>query len=646
MRQLAAAVLLAIAFTVSVHADAALHRYWPRFPRPKAIITVPFVGDHEEGMTFETAAGLAALAVREGKSDLMLYERLDGNPAYMKWGEMMLAQVKPKRLGTMDTWAAVAELKKRGIVRGYILYRYDTNKRGWHDLGKIDESANVATALASVLGGVAVGEKFQAQAEKLGLPRLLDARDKTEQWCLGTYGPQFTRKALMTADPKSRVARSMGVALRTFVVSQPGPVYQAALARCEPDCPIVGWGCGGEDTQTMGGTEWGLFQTATNWCHDLPVFDTEEAGETIPAASVRSPRAGLSALDLNWETGVHYATFLMTDGDNVQWLMGNFTRGPEGPSFYDSPARGQFPFGWTICPVDLMQVCPYTLQDVFQRATPEDDFVLMSGGGYYYPEKFGVKRNSDVLSLHMGRVGEYMRLAGIRTVAYNLQDWDGPEAVSAYGRIAASVPTLDAIYAFQYYPYSGGEGRILWARRGGQDIPVISCALCIWAQTGRPRDTTPAGVAHWLNGMPTGGQTWSESDFSFVMAHCWSRFRDTHGDPSLTAEEQGVDQVNATPDTPRGLLPVKWCVDRLQSQVRVVTPGQMALLVRLHLRTRQVLGELTDDLARQAQAANSASAQRLVEQARALLPTVRDGDESGRECFEMLKRARGRVAGK
>ena len=625
-------------FAAHLGSAAPLHRYWPRLPRPKTVLIVPFVGDHEEGMTLETAAGLAADAVNRGRGDTMVLEDHPGSD-YRRWAAAMLATVKPQVIRCQDTWAVVAELQRRGVIRGTILFRYDQNPRGWHSSGKIDESANVATSLAPLLGGVAVSERLQPQAAKLGLPVLFDARDKTEQWCLDIYGKQFTTRLMMTADPKSRCARSMAVAMRAFVVSRPGPVYQAALARCDPDSPVLGWGCGGEDEQTVPSSQWGLFQTATNWCHNLPVFDTEEIAQTLPAETVRSPRAGLSAFDLKWESSVHYVTFLMTDGDNVQWMMGNFMGGSEGRWYYESPARGDFPMGWTFPYVDLAQVCPYALQNLFQRASAGDDFVLY-GGGYLYPDLFGSKRPGDAMSLHLRRIGEYMRVGGLRTLAYNLQRWDGPEAKSAYAKMAASIPTLDGIFTVQYYPYSGGEGRILWATRAGSDVPIISCAYCIWAQTGRPRDATPASVAAQVNRLPRGGPQWSEQSFSYIMAHAWSRFRDTHGDPSLTAEEQGVDQNADAPGTARGLLPVKWCVDRLEPGVRAVTPGQLALLVRLHLRTRQVLQEMRSELAPLANRSPSRRAHELLAEADRLLPGVRDGDDSGRECFEALVRAR------
>jgi hypothetical protein len=630
---------LLVTLASSAFADApTLHRYWPLIPRPQSVVLVPFVGDHEEGMTFETAAGLAAGALQEGQAVPLLVEDV-ANSGYQRWLAGFRSLVHPQEDGRLDTWQAVERLHRLGVIRGYVLFRYDNHDRPWHGLGEIDESANVATALAPLRRTVAVSERFQPRAEQLGLPLIFDARDRTESWCLATDGDRFSRRMVMTADPKSRVARSMAVAARAFVVSRPGPVYGAALARCEPDSPVLGWGCGGEDSQTLPSSEWGLFQTATNWCHNLTAFSTETVGVTVSRESVVLPsRCRTAWRDLTWESGVHYVAFLMSDGDNVQWMMGNFAGGPEGPSYYASPARGRFPFGWTFPYVDLAQVCPYTLIDLFRRATPKDDFVLC-GGGYYYPDRFGAERDNDLLSLHARRIGEYMRFAGLRTLAVNCLDWDGPDARRAYRTYAEEIPSLDGVLTVQYYPYSGGEGRILWASGGGRSVPVISCRLTIWANTGRPRDTTPAGVAKWLNGMPVGGPTWTDDNFSFVMTHAWSRFRDTHGDSSSTAEETGVPQDKDSLDTARGLLPAQWTVNRLPNHVHVVTPAQLLLLARLHLHTREALTEYAGEVAARAAHSQSPQARGLLSGALKLLPSVHDGDHSGRRCYELIQQA-------
>lgn len=598
---------------------------------------VPFIGDHEEGMVFETAAGLAAGALLRGESKLLLMEDIDRSD-YRRWAEGMMGLVRPSKRGPIDTWAAVALLRGRGLIKGYILYRYDTHERPWHGQGEIDESANVATALAPIFQAVAVSERLKPKAEEIGLRMLFDARGRREEWCLRRYEKQFSRELLMTADPKSRVARSLAVATRAFVVSQPGPVYEAALARCIPDSPVLGWGCGAEDAQTLPSSEWGLFQTATNWCHNLPVFSTEQIGETVPLEKVRSPKAGLSLGDLQWRRGVHYVTFIMSDGDNVQWMMGNFAGGSEGHHYYESPLRGRFPIGWTFPYVDLAQLCPYVLMDLFTRASPCDDFVLL-GGGYYYPDRFGTKRVGNWLAVHARRIGEYMRAGGLRSLALNLQDWDSPAAVASYRTLAENIPSLDGFFTVQYYPYTAGEGQVIWVAAGGRQVPVVSCKMCIWAKTGRVRETTPASVAAMLNQQPTGGPRWSEENFSFVMAHAWSRFRNTHGNPSLTAEEEDVDQTRDAPGVERGLAPVGWTIQRLRPQVVAVTPSEFLLLMHLHLRTRPTLTAWLRELRARTMASRSKPAAKLLGRAEEVLASVRNGDESGRECFELLRRA-------
>jgi hypothetical protein len=624
--------------------DTGLHRWWPRFPRPEVLLVVPFVGGHEEGMTFETAAGLAARAVLQGRGDTMLYEDV-GSTSYVRWRQAMEAVVRPRCQAVADTWEAVARLRAAGIVRGYVLFRYDDSPRGFHAEGTLDESANVATSLSALLGAVAVSERWEAKAQALGLPLLLDARQRDEAWCLREHGDRCSRTVLLTADPKSRVVRHLGVALAAFTVSRPGSTYEAALARCEPGSPVLGWAVGDEWAQTLPSSQWGLFQTATNWCHNLPPLMTEEVGETVPRDAVTLPsRCRRELRDLRWEEGVHYAAFLLSDGDNVQWLMGNFSGGSEGPSYFESPLRGQFAFGWTFPYADLAQLCPYALVDLFHRATPQDDFVLY-GAGYYYPDRFGEKRTAaDAMRLHARRLGQYLRFAGLNSLALNAQDWDSEAAVGAYRIVAEEVPGLRGIFTVQYCRYSGGEGRILWLPSACGDMPIVSCRLTLWARSGRPRDTTPAGVAKWLDAMPLGGQgqapgkAWSEDHFTFVMPHAWSTFRDTGDDPDPTAEEPPVGAEQPAALTSRGLAPVSWAVRRLQPQVRVVTPSELLLQVRLHLRTRQTLAAYAAELAPLAAAPGREAARDLLHEAQRQLPAVADADASGRHCFELLQR--------
>ncbi|MCS6831722.1 MAG: hypothetical protein NZ749_13905, partial [bacterium] len=354
--------------------------------------------------------------------------------------------------------------------------------------------------------------------------------------------------------------------------------YERILRSLEPDSPILGWGTGNEDQFTLPSTEWAHFQTGTTFCFNLPVMCTEYVGSTFSASRVR-PRRTPSLWELDWREDMHYVAFIMTDGDNVSWLMGNFIE-EEHHAWWSNPHRGKFPMGWTFCYSDLAQVCPYALQYLYETASPKDDLVLM-GGGYYYPDRFAVKRGEPLrlLRLHAERVGAYMRLGGLRTLLFNAQRWDSSEAVRAYRLFAEVVPNLLGIFAIQYYPYPAGKGRVIWLDNGrGEKTPVVSARYAIWSNVRRENEGTPSMVAQWLNRQPVRGV---EERFSWVTVHCWSWFRKrgTKEPP----ESEDVDQTRGgEPGIERGLSPVQWCVEQLAPHVQVVTPTALLLLLRLH----------------------------------------------------------------
>ena len=45
--------------------------------------------------------------------------------------------------------------------------------------------------------------------------------------------------------------------------------------------------------------------------------------------------------------GKHKVAFLMSDGDNIQWMYNTFA---VQPSWWASPDRGKVPLGWTVSP--------------------------------------------------------------------------------------------------------------------------------------------------------------------------------------------------------------------------------------------------------------------------------------------------------
>ena len=60
----------------------------------------------------------------------------------------------------------------------------------------------------------------------------------------------------------------------------------------------------------------------------------------------------------------HTVTFLMTDGDNIQWLLSGFA---SGPAWFGSPDRGKVAMGWTISPA-LAELAPNVMGYIYDHA--------------------------------------------------------------------------------------------------------------------------------------------------------------------------------------------------------------------------------------------------------------------------------------
>ncbi len=580
-RWFVAALTLSMGWCVSALASDSLHRYWPRFPRPETVLTVTSVPSREIAIVLDTLSGLAAREALDHGGKEMIWAPL-AHPSYERWYAMMLEQTGARAEGPSEIWDLVRRFKERGIVKGYILYHYDDSKRGFFEEGPMDATSNVATSLCAMRGAIAVSDTLEGEARALGLACLQDVRGMSEEECYAKYGREFSRTILALQDPKANEIRSEAVALGSFVLSKPGPLYERVLGRLKPDTPVLGWGIGDEMAITRPASEFGHFITATNWCHNLPLLSTEQPGATFPVERLRAPQTK-TMWDLSWEEGVHYATFVMSDGDNVQWLMGDFVE-DASRCYWSDPRRGTRPIGWTCCYVDLAQLCPYTLDYLFRTATPQDDFVLY-GGGYYYPDLFGSRGGgASLMRTHARRIGQYMRLGGIRSLAFNAAQWDSDAAMRAYTACAEEIPGLLGVFTVQYAPYTAGGGAVRWVKgRSGEELPVVSARYSIWSGVRGERDNSPCGIARNLNGLPRLDSSPSDDAFSWVVVHAWSWFRPGQDD------EEMDQRAGGQPGSARGYTSVCSCVDALGPEVRVVTPTEFLLRMRLMLRPEQTL---------------------------------------------------------
>lgn len=561
-------------------------RWWPLFKRPKQVLLAIRPSNPNEYFTLLTLSGLAAQATQNGKSHDMIWVKQQAPNAYDLWLPAMLHRTGARLVGPLSVSDLVRRMHKAGVISGYIIYHADTGNRPLHQGVPADRSANVATTLCSVFNGIAIADTEVSKYNAMGLTPLWDARTMTEEACFEQFKGKLNRNVVAMQDPKVAEVRDAVVAMNALVICMPDSLCERVFHWANPGTPVLGWGIGDEFRIASTATRYSHFMTDTDWCNNLPLMCTEP----VMAPNATSPlvrRNAPSLWNLTWEDNRHYATFIMSDGDNVQWALGDFSQSNEH-SWWDSSYRGKMPIGWSCCCDNLDQLAPYTAEYLFRSATPQDDFVLF-GGGYFYPDLYATSTaapHQDLVN-HAKDFSAYMRLNNIHLLMFNLEQWDSRRGLSAYETFAQTDPELLGIFGFSYAPYTAGRGATHWVRGGRDgDTPVASVRFAIWNHASDPGQGDPVKIATMLNALPHQGEINSDRYFSTVMIHAWSWFRAPQG---TTAAEEVDQALGGSPGTGRGACAAAWCAEKLEAHVKVLRPGEYMWMMRLRIHPEETL---------------------------------------------------------
>lgn len=205
---------------------------------------------------------------------------------------------------------------------------------------------------------------------------------------------------------------------------------------------------------------------------------------------------------LETETGVHYVAFVMSDGDNVQWLTNDFCE----KRWYGSPHRGKFDMTWDLSP-SLAEVNPVAFNHLYAAAstgTHRDFFANAGGPGLIYPCEYPdidgfVRANSEA-----------MRRADQNIISVLEDCWD-PAKIDA---ILADPQVIGAMLKIGD-AYRGQHGRIHWS----DGKPCVAVRYSLWEGF-----DTPESIARDAGDAPQ-DPLGSEQSYSIVNVHPWS------GDP-------------------------------------------------------------------------------------------------------------------
>jgi hypothetical protein len=550
-------VLLGTGFPVV--ASPSSDTWWAEQKKPDYILkcTLSRHGDVREMNVAQSLCGLAAQAVNEGigNEGLWIESRI---PDYQLYYKSWLKRLKVKERGSMDIWDVVKRFKKQGYIKGYILYDYSRE----------DNSINLATVQAGLLKGVLIDITLEKKAKALGLEKLYDASEEnlSRSW-FEEHKSQLNNNFIVLTNPLIGNNRDYVIAHKGMAYYGVDSLLDTILEWVRPLSPVIGWNSGPEFQHIEPCSNWGLINTASDWCMNLAMLSIT-GNEKIKKIKTVNPAK------IIWETDAIYHSFVMSDGDNMQWTLGSFINNPD---FWSNEHNGNVPMAFTTCMINLSMAAPDVL-DVLMKSQPRNVSLAEYGGGYYYPDLFASKRphREELLREFARIVNVHMQKIGIKVFGFICHKLDSKEALEAYRIFAEELNGIAGMIAVQYSPYNGGYGKVFWVRdRKGDNIPVLSARGQIWANLEKEKSGTPSQIATMIN--EDAVNKIPEGEIAWTIVHAWSRFE----------KESKENIVSAAQDShaPRGVTPVYWCKQLLNKKVRVVPVDE--LLWRLRIRHEQ-----------------------------------------------------------
>ena len=190
-----------------------------------------------------------------------------------------------------------------------------------------------------------------------------------------------------------------------------------ALGLLKPggDSVVIGWG-GGDDP------EWGCVHAATvqgatgviasDQAYNLAVYSS--ASPTLNEAAMarietEKRKAGQQmrteyALSKKEDSPKHTVSFIMSDGDNVQWILNGWQAAKGSNGWWASQDRGKVPLGWTLSS-SLAKLAPSALALIHAQASVNDEIIAgPSGAAYAYINDYLQESNPNVGDLSPGEV--------------------------------------------------------------------------------------------------------------------------------------------------------------------------------------------------------------------------------------------------
>ena len=450
----------------------------------------------ESNMTNAEKTMIATLqGLIANKSDTQIYILTSSEPDYKIWLENLKDKSKINYKIVNDPWKLLDKFKS--YINGYVLYS-----------SVKPPSINNACTFASLNGSIAIDESIEHILNNHGITNLVqDCREYDKYWAYNTlWNSGLNHSTVIDLPPdKFTPLRDYAILSKSLIFYEDNvkdsDLREKIYSSMDDNGRILGWGPDEHDNVSLA-SNYGVNMIAADWSYNLSVLSS------FPS----NPQTQKVTKDIKNEDGFHYVTFIMSDGDNQQWLLGsNYTN----KNWFGSPYRGKFNLGWSLSP-SLYYLAPTVFNEYYENASSSnysDAFVVApSGNGYMYPSKFPSEKLSNytkILNECMKKVDQHYVLILDDEAFYKKDLWDKYTSNS----------NIDGLLYLNYDKNNSYEGKIIWSN----NKPVVSCRDLLW---GGLEDENEL-ISNINNRVLLGYTKINDpKSYTFVYVHVWSNTMD------------------------------------------------------------------------------------------------------------------------
>ena len=435
------------------------------------------------------------------------------------WGTKIESSVGGKAVNLQN----LAEHYK-DYIKGYILCSMNDG----------DDSIDVAVSLAGVMDAVIATKANRKMLENLGFECLLDVTECDDNWLRESEYWDKLNREIAFEQPNGMAPKLVDYAVLcgsyfNFYNGRNSKEHKQMYEFLDDNAVVFGY------NNTLG-----EFDTVKSF--------SEMNIQMIPSdhASNISTLSGFTTQQLEQKTvqdaavdaeNVHTVCFLMSDGDNMQWIVNDFSTTSK---WYGSPLRGSFDIGWGIPPTSVDLIAPMASY-LYDNMTERDEFVMeLSGLGYTFPSKWASEPRQKMTA----QLAEYMKRSDLRFA--EILDDNGFKADTLADFTMQD--GIDGLFYIEYSNYAGKNGKIIWTN----GKPAVSAKSRLWADLS---DGQIDAIAARINKGSTDVK--SEKAYSFIIVHAWSGMKDG----KLVGGGNTMEAVEAL-------------IAKFNENVEVVTPGE------------------------------------------------------------------------